>query len=793
MARLRRELRLASSARCSSLGAVLVAGTGALARWWRLPAAAARARAGAARRRGRLLTFVPGSPLPVGDGVGPAGARRSSDAVDSANRFAPPVPGRRPARRPAADRRRARLHAAGRHPGLHPAAGAAGRAAAADDLQRAGQHARRRPVAGGSSRSPPPGSWRCSSCTRAEQIARWGRSLGRDRRRLDPERVRRPHRRRGTSAGAIGGVATALAIVVPLADPDPRPAAVRLRARARGGDDDINIDNPMVDLRRDLIRGEDDAAAAGRDRRPRPVLPADRRAQPVHRRRVELRRPRRARASQTGRRPMPALDGRGRRACPRDEYDYERRARPTSSARTWLPTQSRVSRVEAAGDWRYDMRDDGLPRQRRRTSTPPGSTGTSTAVELDLDAERAGARRRRPAHWSSASSPSCPPGSTTIVRQLATRGHRRGTDPLREGGRAAELVPRRTAASSYTHRRRRSATAPTTWCAFLAEGHGGRTGYCEQFAAAMAVMARDARHPRPGRGRLPRARRRSAPTPASTAPTTCTPGPSSTSPAPAGCGSSPPRRPRASGVPDYTDASRSRVPDDPTPTRRRPGADADDQPDPRARRGPPRTPAEDQAAGQSDGGRLPVAAGALGALALVLRRWPLVAARPADAAPAPPRPARLRRRPGGRPGPSCATPRVDLRRAVAARPVAAADRARCWCSCFGAPPRRVHPGAPAPRPRRPTRTPSTRSTGSCSPLERLRYARDDGTEPGILARRRCRPASRRSHGGARARARRGADWWPRSVFDRRPTSPPAATTATPSRARRTAGVVDHVG
>ena len=62
-----------------------------------------------------------------------------------------------------------------------------------------------------------------------------------------------------TGARAIGGVATALSIVVPVLIPT---FSVHLFdfGPGTGGDDDISIENPMVDLKRDLVRGEDSAA-----------------------------------------------------------------------------------------------------------------------------------------------------------------------------------------------------------------------------------------------------------------------------------------------------------------------------------------------------------------------------------------------------------------------------------------------------------------------------------------------------------------------------------------------------
>jgi hypothetical protein len=76
-------------------------------------------------------------------------------------------------------------------------------------------------------------------------------------------------------------------------------------------------------------------------------------------------------------------------------------------------------------------------------------------------------------------------------------------------------------------------------------------------------------------------------------------------------------------------------------------------------------------------------------------------------------------------------------------------------------------------------------------LERLRYARADGTEPGTW-RAEMQTCVEALYGGAPRRARRAADWWPRSVFVRRPTV--RRDLAEPPPESAMAGrVVDHVG
>ncbi len=138
--------------------AVVVAGTGAVGRWWRLPRPLLVLAQVLLVGDGRLRVRVR---LAAADrrGVGPA-----ADRVPGRHAEREPVrspgPLDRTARAPAAHRRRRRVPAARRHPRLHPAPGAPGRAAAADDLQRAGEHDRRRARTGSSTRSPRSGSSR---------------------------------------------------------------------------------------------------------------------------------------------------------------------------------------------------------------------------------------------------------------------------------------------------------------------------------------------------------------------------------------------------------------------------------------------------------------------------------------------------------------------------------------------------------------------------------------------------------------------------------------------------------
>ena len=408
-----------------------------------------------------------------------------------------------------------------------------------------------------------------------------------------------------------------------------------------------------------------------------------------------------------------------RRADPRTSTTTS--SRPTRDFRsTWLPTHSLVSQVEAPGDWRYDV----------STMDFLASNDDLDTSQLDVDAGGdQGRLRRQPAGGSAT-------GRRAGLPRLHRPAHRARPDgadsspsrsPPTEPTRYEKAVAlqqwfRENGEFSYDDRST-SATAPTTSCGSSARATDGRTGYCEQFAAAMAVMARELGIPArvavgflepdqvdddewvysahdlhawpelffSGSGWV-----RFEPTP---------PG-------------------RASGVPDYTDQAGHR--------RRHDGHAVGDRHAertcPRASRtrpcrgGPRRGPGRQD---QSDGGGFPWVwvAGALRC------SWSccLVVARPADAAPATPRPARTRSAPR-RPGRSCGTPRSTC--GCPGRSTARPGRpARRWSQLFGAPRDEFTP-------ERPRRGPETNPDAVFAldrivhSLERLRYARADGSEPG---------------------------------------------------------------
>ena len=460
------------------LGAVLVA-AGILARWWRAPAALVVLAQVLSTAVVTSMLFT-GSLLPVGS----AWARlteKFGDAVDSANQFAPPVPAE--------------------VPGVDPIliAGGLGCMLLVDFLACT---LRRVPLAGLplltifsvplSILGDGP-SWYVFTLTAGgfmamlfvhedEQVSRWGRSLERDKGGLDAETFGVRTGAVRANAGAIGGVVTALAIVVPAAIPT-LDLHVFDFGPGSGGSGDININNPMVDLRRDLIRGPDEELLQ--------VVTDD--PDPSYLRIAVLNRfsseawssgDRDVPSSNRASGPMPSLDGVDP-AVTRREFEYAVSATDDFTS-TWLPTQSSTSRVDAPGDWRYDVDTRDFLASDEDLDTA-GLAWEFTSIELTLDADEL-------AHAASAAGQvsdeftDLPSGLDDEIRQLALDVTRNAPSRF-EKAVALQNWFRRGGGFTYDDSAV-LANGADDLMSFLREGPGGRTGYCEQFAASMAVMAR---------------------------------------------------------------------------------------------------------------------------------------------------------------------------------------------------------------------------------------------------------------------------------------------------------------
>jgi transglutaminase-like putative cysteine protease len=310
----------------------------------------------------------------------------------------------------------------------------------------------------------------------SEAVSRWGRSLE-GHRGLDGQSstIR-------AGAGSVGAAATALAVVAPVLVPTLSLSLFGF-GPGDGAGSGISIENPMTDLRRDLLRGEDVPLLRITTDDPDPSyvriaalnrfndnewstgdrdIPVDQRAE--------------------GQLPLPEID----RSVPRTQYDYEATALSELESR-WLPTQAPLTRISAAGDWRYDVEtldflsaDDDLD--------SAGLSYTFTRLDLDLDAQ-ALASSPSSAGEVDSSYRDLPADLPPIVDNLAlevTRDY-----PSRyEKAVALQDWFREDGGFEYSLETATPGNGPDALTAFLTEGENGRVGYCEQFASAMAAMAR---------------------------------------------------------------------------------------------------------------------------------------------------------------------------------------------------------------------------------------------------------------------------------------------------------------
>ena len=313
----------------------------------------------------------------------------------------------------------------------------------------------------------------------AASVGRWGRALDGEERTASTPALQSAGVRLG--AAVVGVTATALAVVVPLAVPTLDVQLLDI-GRGAGGGDGIEIDNPMVDLRRDLNRGQDVPLLRLRTDDPDPsylrisVLTrfTDNEWSSGDREIPTENRP-------DGRVPdLAGVDG----DVPRRSFDYDVEVLDDFRS-TWLPTMAPVSAVRAEGDWRYDVETMDFLAAEDELDTA-GLDYAMTGVQLDLSAQEL-ADATSAAGQVSAEFTDLPPDMPAIIRQLANDVT--AAAPTRFE-KAVALQDWFRQNFTYSLRDVPPGNGTDDLVAFLSTDEGGRTGYCEQFAAAMAVMAR---------------------------------------------------------------------------------------------------------------------------------------------------------------------------------------------------------------------------------------------------------------------------------------------------------------
>jgi transglutaminase-like putative cysteine protease len=459
--------------------ALVIAGTGTAARWWRWPGAlVVLVQVGVSAMLVSLM--LTGSPLPVGGAWGEL-TSTIGDAVDSSQAYAAPIPEAAPpidsllilggvaclllVDALACTLRRASLAGLPLLAVFTIPAGMVGDSV--DWWIFAGTAA---------------GFLGLLFLQEADQVSRWGRPLGLDVETGDPISFGAGSNTVRGTAGLVGGAATALAVLIPVLIP-----ATGLHVfdfgPGGGGGDNIRVDNPTANLVRDLKQGQDVDLVRITTNDP----------DPSYLRILTLTRFSDAEWS-PGNREVPA-DNRANGQLPppqgvapdvgREEYPYAVTVLPRFHSR-WLPTQPPVSRVVANGDWRYDDTTMDFIASDDNLSTA-SLQYTMTAVDLDLTSKRL-ADAATPTGKVSDTFTKLPKDLPPIVRDLAVQVTQDAATPY-EKAVALQDWFREDGGFTYSLDRAQG-NGIDALVDFLSDGPGGRTGYCEQFASAMAVMAR---------------------------------------------------------------------------------------------------------------------------------------------------------------------------------------------------------------------------------------------------------------------------------------------------------------
>lgn len=315
------------------------------------------------------------------------------------------------------------------------------------------------------------------------RLSRWGRSVSGAGRLEDPHGTGVSPSAVWGSARRIGLTATGLAVLVPLAVPTLSLSLIDGPGRGDGGGGDpVSVDNPMVNMRRDLVRGTDVDMVRVRTEDPDvgylriAVLdsyeddawrPGERQSPPEQRADGPVS-------------PPPGLE----RPQAARTYDWEVEVLGEFDP-DWLPTPYPVASIVAEGDWRYDR--DTLDFASFDEQDARGMSYRLQRLVVEPDAE---AMASAPAAPGTVFGPNTalPESLPPFVEELAaevTSGARSRYE------KAVALQQWFRVGGGFTYSLEPDpGTGVDDLERFLTAGPGGRRGYCEQFAAAMALMGR---------------------------------------------------------------------------------------------------------------------------------------------------------------------------------------------------------------------------------------------------------------------------------------------------------------
>jgi transglutaminase-like putative cysteine protease len=310
-------------------------------------------------------------------------------------------------------------------------------------------------------------------------ITRWGRPLG-GTGNADPQGFGVHTGASKSSATTVGGVAVVLAVILPIFIPTLHLDGLGLFGPGGSGDG-VKVVNPITDMRRDLHRGKDVPLLDVTTDDPDPTYL--RIAVLTQFNGVEWTSGNREIVSdQTADGLVPAEIG---LQAPTTPFNYRVTASNDFDS-SWLPTMFPVTNILAAGNWHYDRGTMDFIAADGATNTA-GLTYTMTAAKPDLSAYSMANSLSAPLYIQApytALPDSLPPAVGKLALQV--------THGARTRYQQAVMLQRWFRdTGGFTYRLESApGSSNDALLRFLSKGKGGRTGYCEQFASAFAVMAR---------------------------------------------------------------------------------------------------------------------------------------------------------------------------------------------------------------------------------------------------------------------------------------------------------------
>jgi transglutaminase-like putative cysteine protease len=304
------------------------------------------------------------------------------------------------------------------------------------------------------------------------RVARWGRAVGATTRHALGEPETDSLARNGRRVGAL---AIAAALLVPAVLPLVEDGLLGRGGSGAGQGRTIRTDNPIVDLHRDLVRPDNVELLTYQTDAPAPpyirIVTLDTFDGATWRTSD-----RRVPESQRVEEGMPAPPGLENPPAEVDTYDIEV---SENYASRWLPMPYPAAEVTIDGDWRYvvetldvvspddDVRAQSYTVLRYRVEPSVAALQASGPVPEDLQGQLA-----------------LPEDLPSLVTELAGEVTAEADDAF---GRAAALQAFFRSAGGFEYDVQ---TVPGHSSTALVDFLQERRGYCEQFAASMAVMAR---------------------------------------------------------------------------------------------------------------------------------------------------------------------------------------------------------------------------------------------------------------------------------------------------------------